>query len=144
MKIGELAEKVGVSTPTIRFYESIGLMAEPNRASGWRVYSDADLEKLSVIHSAREVGFSLEEIRVLLDGFPKSTSPSKRWRKMAEKKLSELDKIIENTKALKYLIEAGQDCACDDIALCLNSEGMACRPKVHREFLSQQQKEQTV
>ncbi|OGL40437.1 hypothetical protein A3J32_03535 [Candidatus Saccharibacteria bacterium RIFCSPLOWO2_02_FULL_46_7] len=143
MKIGEMAKLVGVSTPTIRFYESIGLLSKPKRESGWRLYLASDLERLRVIHSAREVGFSLEEIKVLLDGFPKSTSPSKRWNKMAEKKLSELDKIIENTKALKYLIEAGQDCVCDDIALCLNSEGQACRPKSHREFIHKQQRKQT-
>ncbi|HEY5549614.1 MAG TPA: MerR family transcriptional regulator [Candidatus Saccharimonadales bacterium] len=128
MKIGEMAGLVGVSTPTIRFYESIGLMPKPQRESGWRQYTAADLERLRVIHSARGVGFSIEEIRVLLDGFPKSTSPSQRWNKMAQNKLSELDKIIENTKALKYLIESGVDCTCKDIALCLNSEGKACRP----------------
>lgn len=142
MKIGELADKVGVSTPTVRFYESIGLLTKPKRESGWRLYTVADLERLRVIHAARGVGFSLEEIRVLLDGFPKSTSPSKRWSKIATKKLSELDKIIENTKALKYLIEAGQDCSCDDIALCLNSEGQACRPKDHRDYIYRRQNKQ--
>jgi len=137
MKIGEMAKLVGVSTPTIRFYESIGLLAKPTRASGWRQYTATDLERLRVIHSAREVGFSIKEIGVLLDGFPKSTSPSQRWNKLAKNKLSQLDEIIENTKALKYLIESGVDCTCKDIALCLNSEGKACRPKPFAKLIKQ-------
>lgn len=129
MKIGKLAKEVGVSTPTIRFYENIGLIPAPKRENGIRKYNAGDLEKLKVIHSARKVGFSLEEVRTLLDGFPMSTSPSARWGKLAEKKLAELENIIEHTKALKYLIESGMTCTCDEIELCLNSEGRACKPK---------------
>lgn len=64
----------------------------------------------------------------MLDGFPKSASPSRRWQKLAKRKLPELDDIIQRTTALKFLIEAGLDCSCEEIALCINSEGQACRP----------------
>jgi MerR family transcriptional regulator, redox-sensitive transcriptional activator SoxR len=128
LNIGEVARQVGLQTSAIRFYESIGLLQEPARQSGWRKYDPVVLERLKVIHAAREAGFSLEEIRLLLDGFPKTAKASARWRKLAVKKLPELEAIIVRTQALKYLIEAGLDCGCEDIALCINSEGKACRP----------------
>ena len=128
LNIGELADKVGIRTSAIRFYESVGLLPKPPRKSGWRRYDPSVLDRLQVIHAAREVGFSIEEIRTLLNGFPKSDSPSKRWQKLAKQKLPDLEAIIQRTMALKYLIEAGIGCDCDDIALCINSEGMACRP----------------
>jgi len=128
MNIGELAAKVGIRTSAIRFYESVGLLPKPPRQSGWRRYDPSVLERLEVIHAAREVGFSIEEIRTLLNGFPKSDSPSKRWQKLARKKLPDLEAVIQRTMALKYLIEAGIDCDCENIALCINSEGQACRP----------------
>lgn len=128
MNIGQVAREVGLQTSAIRFYESIGLLPKPARESGWRKYDNSVLDRLKVIHAAREVGFSLEEIRLLLDGFPKTARASTRWRKLAEKKLPQLESIIQRTLALKYLIEAGLDCGCEDIALCINSEGKACRP----------------
>jgi len=128
LNIGELAEKVGLRTSAIRFYESVGLLPKPPRRSGWRRYDPSILDRLQVIQAAREVGFSIDEIRTLLDGFPKGESPSKRWQKLAKQKLPDLEAIIQRTLALKYLIEAGIECDCGDIALCINSEGVACRP----------------
>ena len=129
LNIGEVAEKVGIRTSAIRFYESVGLLPKPPRVSGWRRYDPSILDRLQVIQAAREVGFSIEEIRQLLNGFPKGDTPSKRWQKLAKRKLPDLEVIIQRTLALKYLIEAGVGCECDTIALCINSEGVACRPE---------------
>jgi len=128
LNIGELADKAGIRTSAIRFYESVGLLPKPPRRSGWRRYDPSVLDRLQVIHAAREVGISIAEIRTLLDGFPKGDSPSKRWQKLAKRKLPDLEATIQRTLALKYLIEAGIECDCGDIALCINSEGVACRP----------------
>ena len=128
MKIGEVARQAGIRTSAIRFYESAGLLPRPPRVSGWRRYGQDTLEHLRVIQIAREVGFSIAEIRVLVEGFPKTAPPSGRWKELAQTKLPELDQIIQRAIALKYLIEAGLDCTCNDIALCINSKGVACRP----------------
>ena len=128
LNIGEVADKVGLRPSAIRFYESVGLLPKPLRRSGWRRYDPSILDRLQVIQAARDVGISIEEIRTLLDGFPKGVSPSKRWQKLAKRKLPDLEATIQRTMALKYLIEAGIECDCDDIALCINSEGLACRP----------------
>ena len=125
LNIGELAKNVGVNTSATRYYESIGLLPKPPRQSGWRKYDLSILDRLKVIHAAREFGFTLEEIQLLLDGFPKTAEPSIRWQKLAKKKLPELNELIERARALTFLIEAGLDCERKDFALCIKKEGKA-------------------
>lgn len=65
--IGDVAERTGLSAPTIRYYESIGLLAPPVRsATGYRRYPDTTVEELRFIKKAQSLGFSLEEIREIL------------------------------------------------------------------------------
>src|SRR5258706_11505847 len=123
LNIGELARQVGIQTSAIRYYEEIGLMPRPPRIGGWRTYESSLVDRLQVIHTARELGFSIEDIRSLLDGFPQATVPSERWRNLAEDKLTELTEIITQATALKDLLEAGLTCSCDDIKLCLSTKG---------------------
>lgn len=67
MKIGEVSAASGCHIETIRYYERIGLMTEPDRtASGYRRYRDADVERLRFITRGRALGFSLEEVASLL------------------------------------------------------------------------------
>lgn len=67
LSIGKLAARTRVKVTTIRYYESIGLLEEPVRsASGQRAYCNSDLERLSFIRHARDLGFSIEEIRELI------------------------------------------------------------------------------
>ena len=68
LKIGELASLTGVSRDTLRFYEKHGLILPSQRTeSGYRLYSDRDVERISFIVSAKEVGFTLNEIHQLLE-----------------------------------------------------------------------------
>ena len=67
MKISQAAEASGCHLETIRYYEKIGLLPHPTRTdSGYRVYTSADIERLRFIARGRDLGFSLEEIRSLL------------------------------------------------------------------------------
>ena len=67
MRIGELASRMGVSAKAIRFYESIGLLAEPDRTSaGYRQYTPADADQLGFIKTAQRLGMRLDEIREIL------------------------------------------------------------------------------
>ena len=66
--IGELSRRAGVNIETIRYYERIGLLAKPARSNGgYRLYGPADVQRLTFIRRSRELGFSLDEIRTLLD-----------------------------------------------------------------------------
>lgn len=66
LKIGALAKATGTSTPTIRYYEQIGILPRPHRLdSSQRVYGDNDVKRLTFVRRCREFGFSIEQIRVL-------------------------------------------------------------------------------
>ena len=68
MKIGQLADRCGVSTKTIRYYEDIGLLAEPARtSSGYRNYSDDAVERLRFVRDAQATGLTLAEIASVLE-----------------------------------------------------------------------------
>ena len=127
LNIGELARQVGIQPSAIRYYEEIGLMPPPPRIGGWRSYESNMVDRLQVIHTAREMGFSIEEIRILLNGFPRSTAPCDRWRNLAEAKLPEIREIIARATALKDLLEAGLNCTCEEIELCLSTKGDSCK-----------------
>ncbi len=68
LAIGTLAKRTGTKVQTIRYYEQIGLLPEPGRTEGGqRRYGDEDLDRLAFIRHARQLGFTLEAIRELLD-----------------------------------------------------------------------------
>ncbi|MCA8936481.1 MAG: MerR family transcriptional regulator [Planctomycetes bacterium] len=63
MRAGELTKRAGVNFETLRYYESVGVLPEPRRASnGYRVYDERHLELLEFVQSARELGFTLEQV----------------------------------------------------------------------------------
>lgn len=67
MQIGDLSRQTGVNIETIRYYERIGVLPKPARQpNGRRTYSPADAERLGFIRHARELGFDLPSIRILL------------------------------------------------------------------------------
>lgn len=68
MSRGSLARRTGVNSETIRYYEKIGLMPDPTRSSGGhRIYGQEHVKRLSFVRRSRELGFSLQEIRELLE-----------------------------------------------------------------------------
>ena len=68
MKIGELSRATGTNIETIRYYERIGLLPEPDRtAANYRSYGDTHRARLALVRHSRDLGFTIEEIRSLLD-----------------------------------------------------------------------------
>jgi MerR family transcriptional regulator, redox-sensitive transcriptional activator SoxR len=118
MKIGEIAARAGLATSAIRYYEKAGLLKAPGRASGRRVYSEGVLYQLVVIRFAQQTGFSLKEIRLLLHGFPEKTAASVRWRKLAGRKIPELDAAARKALAMKKTLEAIMSCKCQKLEQC--------------------------
>jgi MerR family mercuric resistance operon transcriptional regulator len=117
MRIGELSARVGVNVQTIRFYEREKLLRKPVRtASGYRAFAEADLERVRFIKDSQQLGFSLKEIKELLEiheaaksfgGNPQTKS--KEWEKafrIARERLALINQKIEFLKVLKKPLAA--------------------------------------
>ena len=96
--IGEVAKRAGLNVSAIRFYEAEGLLPEAPRVAGQRRYGDATLSRLGVIDVAKRAGFSLDDIRVLLDASDKGEPAHNRLQELAERKLPEVDELIRRAE----------------------------------------------
>src|ERR1700681_891332 len=99
LTISEVARQVGLQASAIRYYERIGLLPRAPRMSGQRRYDVTALYRLAVIQRARQLGFTLDEVRELFFGFRAVPRASERWQAMSTKKLAELDTLMKEIKA---------------------------------------------
>lgn len=106
-KIGDLAEATGAKVETIRYYERIGLLDEPERTSGnYRVYSPDHLARLSFIRRARDLGFTLDQVRALLGIADRTGESCGEVDAIARAHLSEVDRKIADLKALRRQLKS--------------------------------------
>ncbi|HXF64784.1 MAG TPA: MerR family transcriptional regulator [Caldilineaceae bacterium] len=116
--IGEIARRAGVAPSTIRYYEQIGLLPPAQRVNGKRRYDADILRQLNVIRLAQQAGFTLEEIRRLLDGFAPDAPPAVRWRAVGERKRAELDALLAAVQRQRAILEALLRCRCANLDEC--------------------------
>ncbi len=120
MNIGTIADKSGVSAKSIRYYESIGLIAPATRsASGYRTYASADLQVLLFIRRARQVGFSIEDIGELLALWRRPERASADVRSIADRHRRAVEAKIAELSGLRDTLDAM-------IARCAGDHGPAC------------------
>src|SRR5437588_7638526 len=116
--IGDVARRAGVRPSAIRYYESIGLLPEPERVAGRRRYPAEILRTLSVIDSGQRAGLSLDEVRELLTVADGAAAVSERLRAIAQRKLPEVDALIERPRLVRSWLEAPPDWRCPTLADC--------------------------
>lgn len=113
LSIGRLAQRSGVNLETVRYYERIGLMPQPDRtAGGHRIYDDEHRRRLAFIRRGRELGFSIEEIRALLDLAAPTRRSCEEVRVIASAHLAEVRAKIADLARLESLL-AGTVERCD-------------------------------
>ena len=112
MTIGDVAVRAGFTASTLRYYESAGILPNPARSGGQRRYGYDILDRLAVVSYAKEAGFTIKEIGLLLKGFSPDAPPSSRWKTLARSKLSEIEATISRARAMKRLLEEGLRCDC--------------------------------
>ncbi len=96
MKIGELAAQVDVTPKTVRYYESIGVLPEPDRGpSGYRDYDDEAVERLRFVRDAQATGLTLAEISSVLELKDAGSGSCQHTTELLKRHLSELDQQIE-------------------------------------------------
>jgi MerR family transcriptional regulator, redox-sensitive transcriptional activator SoxR len=99
----------------LRYYEDIGLLPPVERVGGRRVYPAGTVRRVALVRMAQRAGFTLAEIRRLLDGGQGATQ---QWRALAERKLPELDRFIEETRALRDAVADCLACGCMSFETC--------------------------
>ena len=113
MNIGEAARASGVSAKTIRYYETAGLIATASRsAGGYRVYTQADVSTLRFIKRARELGFSIERIRRLLDLWQDKSRASRDVKRLALDHIAEIRAKVAAMTSMRDAVQELAD-ACD-------------------------------
>jgi DNA-binding transcriptional MerR regulator len=126
MLIGELAARSGLSTKTIRYYESIGLVPAPQRLpSGYREYEATALDALAFVRAAQAVGLSLGEIRSILALRNRGEAPCGYVVELLRSRSAELDRRIAELESLRgdlvRLVEQAEHldpADCDPQAIC--------------------------
>src|SRR5215470_8851535 len=119
LTISEVARQVGLRASAIRYYEQIALLPRAQRVNGQRRYDAPTLYRLAIIQRARQLGFTLSEIRHLFFGFRDITRPSERWRTLSQRKLAELDHLMDGLKAVRGVLKKLMTrCRCDTLDQC--------------------------
>ncbi|MDW9550725.1 helix-turn-helix domain-containing protein [Sinorhizobium meliloti] len=122
--IGALARDAGVSAPTIRFYEGIGLLPTAQRTpAGQRNYAEADLSRLTFIKQCRDFGFTIDQVRVLLDLSVSKEKDCTETRDIAQAHLDEVRAKLADLRRLETRLE-GFVQRCDEA--CAGGAGRDC------------------
>jgi MerR family transcriptional regulator, redox-sensitive transcriptional activator SoxR len=118
LSIGEVARRAGISASAIRFYERQGLLPEPERAGGQRRYTDAVIQRLGIIDAAKQAGFSLAEVGVLLTSTDMGAPAHEQLRALATRKLPEVDALIERAETMRDWLSFASKCGCETLDAC--------------------------
>lgn len=120
MSIGQVARTAGVAATTLRYYEREGVLSPSGRSeAGYRLYDRRAVEQLAFIRSAQAVGFTLEDIRMLLDLNGDQKKPAKKEvQALIEKRLGEVEQKMKDLKRVSAALG-------EALAKCRQSEG-AC------------------
>jgi MerR family transcriptional regulator, redox-sensitive transcriptional activator SoxR len=118
LSIGEVAARAGLNTSHIRYYERVGVLPVAERVSGQRRYSEDILHRLAIVAVAQRAGFTLDEIRELTGPQPGGPDARERIRALAERKLSDIDALIERAAAVRSWLSLASACDCATVDVC--------------------------
>lgn len=124
--IGEAARAAGVTPRAVRLYESKGLVTEAGRTvSGYRVFTDEDVEVLAFVRRGRTLGLSLDAIAEII-AISESGAPCERTRALLTQRVAEIDATITDLQRLRESIVRAQTATCGegDAARCVVIEGV--------------------
>lgn len=126
ISIGELSRRSGVKIPTIRYYEQMGLLAAPERSQGnQRRYSRDEQKRLSFIRHSRELGFSIEDIRELLDLSRQPDQSCSDAHAIAMRHLQNVRMRLSQLRRLERELKRMTTCDAGSVADCAVIETLA-------------------
>ena len=119
LSIGALADRTGLAVSAIRFYEDQGLVHPWRNAGGQRRFQRADIRRLSFVMIAQQFGFTLPQIRDLLDQLPGKRTPSAAdWKKISAGFRTHLDQRIATLQNLRDNLDGCIGCGCLSLPTC--------------------------
>lgn len=121
MTIGQLADATHTTATTLRYYDDIGLVRPAGRVGGQRRYSRQAVRRLHVIDRFQQAGFTLEEIRRLLDG-------GGDWQELAREKRTELERRIADLQEAVHFVNEALACGCEHLEGCDRTRHLAAAP----------------
>jgi len=119
MKIGQLARSANLNASAIRYYEKMGLLAPPQRLGGQRRYPSDAVHRVLLIRFASDMGFTLSEIKLFLNGLRDNSPVGPRWKKLAHRKILEIEESLERSLRLKSLLRNLLRCRCVSLQICV-------------------------
>jgi len=126
LSIGELAKASGVTPSAIRYYESRGLLRSSRTEGGQRRYGGEAPLALRQLSFAKSAGFTLAEVGALLGPMQTGEPLFDSWRGLAEKKLVELDAVIDQAQDMKRRLAQALACSCERVEDCALLNDATC------------------
>ena len=112
LRIGEVAETTGIAVSAVRYYEDIGVISATSRIGGKRRFGADTVGRVNFIRRAQEVGFSLDEIKTILD------DEAGDWRDLVDDKLMELRGRRDRLDTMISMLAEIRECGCGAVASC--------------------------
>jgi DNA-binding transcriptional MerR regulator len=112
LSIGTVAERTGLTVSAVRYYDEIGVITSIGRVGGKRRFSESTVGRVNFIRRSRDAGFSLDEIRGILD------DTQGGWRTIVDDKIVELTQRRRELDEMLVLLSEVRDCGCDIVATC--------------------------
>lgn len=119
MKIGDVAKQLGITASRIRYYDSEGMIGQVPRNSGQRELGKSNVLGLELILLAQSVGFSMEEIKLLLAEHGSESPSPETWQSFAASKQLEIRKQMADLKKMDRILDGMKDCTCPTLAECI-------------------------
>ena len=118
MTIGQLAQRFGLKTSAIRYYERVGVLPPPARENGQRRYGPDAVRRLEVLAVAKRAGFTLDEARLLLHRSESGSPAFEAVRELAARKLPDVEALIARAEAMRSWLLLATDCSCTSLDVC--------------------------
>jgi DNA-binding transcriptional MerR regulator len=128
ISIQQVTQQTGVRPSALRYYEEIGLLRPVRRVNGLRQYDESVLQRLALIHTGQQAGFTLAELGILLNNVLDSESGGAGWHDLVNRKLQEMDALLRNIQRMKRLLRDMMDCEDDSLAECIVMTGQKHAP----------------
>ncbi|MFD8482509.1 redox-sensitive transcriptional activator SoxR [Kitasatospora sp. NPDC059673] len=119
LTIGQLAERSGLATSALRYYESLGLIHAERTSGNQRRYPRSALRRIAFVRAAQQVGLSLEEVRTALARLPENRTPTPRdWHTVAATWQHRIDRQIAELQLMKAKLTGCIGCGCLSMSRC--------------------------